>query len=212
MLDKYTIDTALHVLDNYYGLKTIQFKTDKLINTKVMWVPPQKILNLNPIKETVLEIKDGEVVTDKQTHKGIVLVAAGVWTEELLQLPKMKRLTGTSLHFRGATEPKISVWAPYKQSVMFNLTPTKVWFGDGTSIIRKNFKEDVHVGRTVDRATKHGFIGPTKIIIGQRPAVDGYSGGYFERVHNNTWVSTGGAKNGTILAAAQAYQFLEAIS
>jgi len=35
--------------------------------------------------------------------------------------------------------------------------------------------------------------------------------GYFERVSHSTWVSTGGAKNGTVLAAYQAAEFLRSL-
>jgi hypothetical protein len=48
-----------------------------------------------------------------------------------------------------------------------------------------------------------------KVSVGARPYVVGNKVGYFEQARPRLWVSTGGAKNGTVLAAWQAYRFLK---
>ena len=49
------------------------------------------------------------------------------------------------------------------------------------------------------------------MTVGARPYVEGHKAGYFQQVSPKTWVSTGGAKNGTILAAAQALAFVQGL-
>ena len=49
------------------------------------------------------------------------------------------------------------------------------------------------------------------VHFGARPYVEGHKGGYFKRTGTKTWVSTGGAKSGTALAALQAWKFLQEI-
>jgi glycine/D-amino acid oxidase-like deaminating enzyme len=210
MLDKESLTIANTLLRKYYSYKELTFQSSKAM-VQVGWVPPKEILCFSPIKETVLNVGDGTVTTDKGIYKGNVLVAAGVWSGGLVDLPEIKALTGTALHFKGQTKPTISIWAPYKQSVKFNLTANKIWYGDGTSILRKNFSVE-HIDKTRNRAKSKDLYNPTKIIVGQRPSVAGHGGGYFKRTHKHTWVSTGGAKNGTVLAALQAYLFVKEIT
>jgi hypothetical protein len=91
--------------------------------------------------------------------------------------------------------------------VWFNRDENETWFGDGTSIIEKNFVQE-HKDRTRERASEMANI-QGRIITGIRPYIKGDGLGFFQRLSNNLIVSTGGAKNGTILAASHAIRLLE---
>lgn len=216
-LGKEKIEKGMEVLNLLYKVVDIPFVVNKVKTVNIKHVKPSSILSLSRIpnvevvKDKVVMVGDGGVETIKgRYYKGNVLVAAGIWSEQLVVMPDIKALTGTALHFTQQTDPEVRVWAPYKQAVKFNITPAVTWFGDGTSILRKNF-DDTRIEATVNRASKYGLKLPSRIIVGQRPYIEGEKG-YFRHILHNTWVSTGGAKNGTILAAYQAQQFLEAIS
>jgi hypothetical protein len=147
--------------------------------------------------------------------RGRVLVAAGVWCNELLgdKMPLVRGLYGASLKVPGKLkEPRIHVYAPYRQAVAFQMGPNKVWFGDGTALVQKtwNKRGAEYVDATEGRAARYMDlnIARSTVCVGARPYVEGHKAGYFARVSPAVWVSTGGAKNGTVLAAWQAQRFL----
>ena len=201
---------GLDVLEGLYTIQTIKLK-QKIGSVEVLFIPPEKILCHESVREVVKVVGNGYVKTggDNKLYEGKVLVAAGVWSDSLVDMPTIRQLTGASLIFEKEIKvPRISYWAPYKQSVSFIIRPGETWFGDGTAILRRNY-EAKHLDRTIKHAREHGLKGaPNVIVVGMRPYVTGHSSGYFKRVYKNTWVSTGGAKNGLVLAAYQAYQFL----
>ena len=130
----------------------------------------------------------------------------------------MKALWGASLHIRmQLKEPVVETYAPYRQAVAFQQDKDTVWFGDGTALIDKTWaaESETREHNTAMRARKVLKLERTHfhadVTAGARPYVEGHKGGYFVRVFPNTWVSTGGAKNGTVLAALQAQRFLEAL-
>lgn len=211
-LGKGITEPALHTLEYLYGVNILPFKT-AAGTVSVYWVDPRKLLKTKVVRETVLEVGDGWIRTAKGTYEGKVLVAAGVWSGDLVECPPIRRLTGLSLMFPG--EPKtnrISVWAPYRQAVSFPIAPGKTWFGDGTAILQKNFDQEQRTKDSIRRARGHRLKGaPAKVIVGMRPYIQGEKKGWFKRLHPNTWVCTGGAKNGTVMAAYYAGKFVEAI-
>ncbi len=213
-LGKKVVTTGMSVLEELYGVREIEFVVNGLKRQDVFWVPPNKILRRSDkIKDKVVEVRDGIVTTSSGTvYEGEVLVAAGVWTDLLVDIEPQDRLVGAALLYSGKTDPEIHIWAPYRQAVKFNRTPNQIWFGDGTAIKHKNFDYSERVGASINRAEKiFGLSKPKSVIVGSRPYTRGRKG-VFEQVYEHTWVSTGGAKNGTILAAYQASLFLEAIS
>jgi hypothetical protein len=132
-------------------------------------------------------------------------------------MPAIKGLYGASLRISGLkVDPAISVYAPYKQAVMFNIEPKTVWFGDGSALIESTWTKErkQRIEATADRAAKlSGAIKGTRVKVteGARPYVEGHKSGYLEQLSPKLWVSTGGAKNGTVLAALQALRFVEAM-
>jgi hypothetical protein len=185
------------------------------------FVNPDKVMVKPDIKAAVRSVSDGKVqLTDNEVLKGVVLVAAGIWSRNLVDMPVIRGLYGASLRFKNAQikTPLLHVYQPYKQAIAVNLDSKTVWFGDGTALIEKTwFKEEAaRLTATAQRAATQlkGNVTPNatpQAFKGARPYVEGYKAGYFERVHPKTWVSTGGAKNGTVLAAWQALKFVEAL-
>ena len=203
----------------YENYQILKFRAGKpgliSVPVDVYWVPPKDIMHggRNIVNEKVIEIKDGVVVTEEKTYKGLVIVAAGVWTRDLLpKMPEIRGLVGScvvSNTFKVKTNI-INTFAPYKQLVSFMRAPAEAWAGDGTSIIEKNFNQE-HKDRTRQRVKDMaGFEG--KLITGTRPYVKGDNLGLFAKLGDKLFVSTGGAKNGTILGADHALKLLKALS
>lgn len=213
-------DAAMSLLDQLYGRRTIPIRVGPLKLDSVAHYPPAAILRPADIRGTVVSVnpQDASVrLSDGRLIRAdAVLVAAGVWCRELLPEHfsgiRLTALQGCSQRFAGALpEARLKVWAPFKQSVAFNIEPGVVWFGDGTALKPESFNQ-THVERSLAHAEDVGLDRSALIEtrIGLRPYVRGQAG-WFRRVGPRCWVSTGGAKNGVVLAAAQAIQFLNEI-
>lgn len=227
-LSKEDVTAGYALLENNFGVQQLDFANlgigGRLMKTvRIDWVDPKSILKKPDVASVVRTVGDGMVLLGDGTKlKGNVLVAAGVHSFDLLvrgglaaDLPRMSSLMGVSLRFRGQLDnPAMHVYAPYKQAVAFNLTKKEIWFGDGTAILQKNFNRGERVASAIARAESIFGLRAANLIkstVGSRPYVEGSKNGYFEQVLAKTWVSTGGAKNGTLLAALQAQKFLEAL-
>lgn len=220
-LDSRQIEGAMDVLQSLYTVEEIKFPVGLAATFKAKRVNPDKILVKPDIKAAVLLVEDGKVkLEDGRILKGIVLVAAGIWSQNLVAMPVIRGLYGASIRFKGAQlkTPHIKVYQPYRQAVAINLDSKTVWFGDGTALVAKTWlkEENDRLFATAARALEQLKGNLTNDLTrqmykGARPYVEGYKAGYFERVHPKTWVSTGGAKNGTVLAAWQALQFANAL-
>jgi len=227
-LSKPEIADSMAVLEHLYTVHPIEFSTNILKKFKAHRVDPADVLVQPDIDAKVISVADG-VVKYAEPHsagtqrvgtlRGDVLVAAGIWSQELITgMPPIKGLYGASLRVPGAlNEPKINVYAPYRQAVGFNIGRKEIWFGDGTALIQNTWmkEEAERIKTTQERAAKMMGISPPlvkpKVHMGARPVVEGRKGGYLEQVSPKLWVSTGGAKNGTVLAALQAMMFVEAL-
>ena len=208
------VDTGMNVLRALYDVHDLEFQTNLFKTFKAQRVDPDLVLVKPDVLEKVERVFNGKVLlANGEELKGVVLVAAGVWSAELVEMPKMRGLYGASVRFDSQLPtPRIHVYAPYRQAVGFQLNRRQVWFGDGTALIRKSWQEsqDARIATTINRGAEFfGLRGKHRAQVGIRPYVEGFKAGYFQRVHPGTWVSTGGAKNGTVLAAAQAARFIE---
>lgn len=165
----------------------------------------------------VVHVGDGYVVLGTGRRlTGDVLVAAGCGSGDLVYMPPIKPLWGASAVFsHKLVEPRIAPYAPYKQAVAFAQSPGRTWFGDGATLseVTWAFQYQEREAALVQRAADlFDISGKATITSGARPSVVGHKAGYFAQVHEHTWVSTGGAKNGTVLAALQAALFVREIS
>ena len=202
---------GIQLLDQLYGLRPLLFRSPLGVQIAASHVAPQLVLNHKPVNARVARVTaQGVVLSTGKKLPGKVLVAAGVWSRALCpEIPEIKSLVGASFRFpRKGLEPRLKVWAPYRQAVAFQITPTQVWFGDGTSILEKNWTNDYVVSSAM-RAQQLFNLTGGKPTVGARPVVAGFKAGYFKRLSPTCWVSTGGAKNGIVLAAVQAIKWME---
>lgn len=227
-LSKEQILEGYQILDELYGVERLRFLNTGILggtHTNIDWVDPAKILVQTDIEGCAGLSKDGDLKVNigKAGNPGWIkpkgdkiLIAAGCLSAAFAPI-HVKCLAGLSMRFKGQIdEPKMRVYAPYKQAVAFNINKKEVWFGDGTAILAHNWVQSERLEQAIERADKYFGLKydrkTTKVTVGWRPYVEGHKNGYFEQIHSNVWVSTGGAKNGTLLAALQAKRFLEAIS
>ena len=199
----------LAFLGKHYDLQTVKFTVNNTVSADCMWVRPKTIIRLKEaVDEKVFEVGDGYATTENTTHNGLVVVAAGYWTRKLLRSYEnaIEPICGSAVIGTGkVANPTIHVFAPYKQAVWFNRGPNEIWFGDGTSIKKKNFTEE-HIQRTAERAkTYAGLEG--RSVAGIRPYVKDKLGLY-AKLSPKLYVLSGGAKNGTILAANHCVRLL----
>lgn len=217
-LDRTQIDTGMGVLEELYQVERVDFRGPLGITFKAHRIDPRKVLLTPDFVDVVQSVSSRGVRLERAGDlRGVVLVAAGIESHKLLpQIPVVKGLWGASLRIQGQLdEPRIHVYAPYRQAVAFNLDRRSVWMGDGTSLVESTWQKTApeRVAQTTQRAAElFRLTGKTSVAIGARPSVAGYKAGLFAKVMPNVWVSTGGAKNGTMLAAWQAHQFLQELN
>ena len=167
--------------------------------------------------------RQGRVIdTEGRKHEAkTVIVAAGIWCNELFergQIPYVEGRKGISFFWdvKESFQLKgfIELWAPYKHLVGFKYSPTKVWIGDGTALMPQSWTSEREL-QCLDRchAPVKGKLPKTKAhaVVGIRPYVRGHKLGVTKEVMNNIWVSTGGAKNGTVGAGYAAHVIAESI-
>jgi glycine/D-amino acid oxidase-like deaminating enzyme len=222
-MGKERYEPALKLLDSLYGIEDITFRTKPLNKAvTVHWIPPERIMRWGQaIKGTVTEIfeREHEVVVKAHIEKNfyyikprLLIVAAGIWTKRLYHLPELSGLAGAAFTWQGSTyENIINVWAPYKQLVVLNSwQDDTLWVGDGSAIKSQNWTSErqqeslERCARIVNRAKDEA-----NVIYGIRPYLKGKPF-FLEKVYNNMWVATAGAKNGTVAAGWAASEILKA--
>lgn len=216
---------SLDTLDELYGVHDLSLKAGPL-NTTVHWCDPAQILqpaDLYDEVEAILATGSGYILTLK--HGGSleakkVVVAAGVWSSLLTKAEGLVGQAGCSFRWQNMqiAQGFIKPWAPYKQNVAFNISPTEVWVGDGSAIKPENW-DDKRQQQTYDRCAgaidrlgmgdlEAGRVVP---LFGLRPYIRGVKPCLIEENLPGLWVNTGGAKNGTISAGYAASVLREAL-
>lgn len=212
-------EEGMAVLQDLVPVYDIEFQTNLIKTFKAKRINKEDLLVQADLEDDVVKVEDGLVVTAGGSKlRGVVLVAAGMGTAALVAgLPAMKGLWGASLTINGQLgSPRLSVYAPYRQAVAFNVSRGKVWMGDGSALSEKTWEKEQaeRVLRTKKRAAdlfELANAAKASVFTGARPYVDGHKAGYFNKVAPKLYVSTGGAKNGTLLAAVQALEFARAL-
>src|SRR5690606_3724879 len=217
-LTRAQINVAMDVLEELFTVHALDFRTNlvkarfaaRRVETAEVLVEPGVRARVGRGQKGCVERGGGgELGGDG------VLVAAGIGAADLVPAPPIRALWGASLRFPDATlpEPRLHMYAPYRQAVSFQMANGGVWFGDGTALVTGTWQReaDERAKRTIARAEDlfdlRGPVGRS----GARPYVEGHKAGYFYKAAPRVWVSTGGAKNGTVLAAAQAAEFVRAL-
>lgn len=147
----------------------------------------------------------------------LIIVAAGIWTAELL--PELRGLVtakwGVSFRHREKRLARnfIRPWAPFKQVVGLNWnspTPSGVWVGDGRAL---NHWTDADTEASRARCALQVNLWPGATLdatVGARPyAKTGGAPALLQEVRPGVWAATGGAKNGTAAAAWCALRLME---
>lgn len=214
--DKY--QPALELLDELFGIEDIEFDLRLLGattgRTTVHWCDPRKVLAGGRITDRVsgfIRSGNGWLVTTTHgttyTARHLIL-AAGVWTAKLVDVPNLCGRTGVAFIFpnQKVSIPFIQPWAPFKQIVAFN-RGDGLWLGDGSSIKTSNWTNE-HIRRSFNRCAQVVDISETFVqqSVGIRPYVKGLMGPcLLVRRPDGLWMATGGAKNGMIAAGWVGY-------
>jgi glycine/D-amino acid oxidase-like deaminating enzyme len=217
------IANALAVLKDLYTLHNVEFKTKltgvfkaKRVNTDQVLIEPDVFCRVTRVEDGRVTYMDAN--RESHTLTGVVFVAAGIWCNQLIKdLPEVKGLYGASLRVPNTalTPPVLSVYAPYRQLVAFNITDSDVWCGDGSALVDKTWaaEREQRIVKLKERVVAATGMSVEQALVteGARPYIKEHKAGYLQQVSPRLWVSTGGAKNGTALAAAQSYKFIKGL-
>ena len=222
-LGKRVYTPSLELLDDLYGVQDVEFKVVGA-STTVHWIDPATILCETPIHMHVDKVGPGEIMVSGGAaypdlapeapyfNATTIIVAAGVWSSELVPVPGLRGLAGSAFRWPGAKikEPFINPWAPYKQIVAFN-RGDGAWVGDGSAIKQENWDEmrSHQAGRRCANAVGLPLPGALE-LHGIRPYVPRVKPCYLT-FEPGLVVATGGAKNGTIAAGWCAHKISEAL-
>lgn len=207
---------ALETLDRLYGVNDLQFTLHVgagFATGIVHWVNPRHILRFGKRYCSVAAVAPGRVIlaADQGAQPEVlearhVIVAAGVWTQQLLRQYEQGWQRGMAVLYPEAHTSTgiIKPWAPYRQLVGFD-RGDGVWVGDGSAIKHTNWsptREEEILSR--ERKLARRMIGPVlpleDQLQGLRPYWKGGKPCLLERVEDGLWVASGGAKNGTLAA------------
>lgn len=222
-LSKADLRAGLDLLDTYYGVRSVEFTIlPGRAKTTAYRVEPSAVLTpvVGGVRGRVGGLTDhGTSVTAvmREGPAGLALsarwavVAAGLWTPELC--PWVQTWGRWGWAFRGlpVTEPVISIWAPYKQVVAFNMDDGMSWSGDGSALVERSFRQDYRLTAARNRVQRH-VVKTTQTLSGVRP----YAGlvgkdPCLVAPRGRVIAVTGGAKNGTIAAAWAARKIEETV-
>ena len=196
---------ALPILEQVYNLQTIHLQNDDHQPESFLFVPPSRILELNPIREEVTTIGDGWLEAAGVRYEGCVYIAAGVWCNRFVPGLGVYGKAGTAFTFIGEREGRVSQIAYGKQALAFVRDPGLTYFSDGTA--EQDFTKE-HEQQTLWRAREMGLSQPpAERYWGQRPYVPG--GPVFRRLSEKVWLGTGGRKMGTVLGVAFAKRLVD---
>lgn len=196
-------------LQKDWPIQTIQFNGGK---SPALHLPSEDVLWKNVVFAKVSQIHDGWVkTTEEKSYYGTVVVAAGVWSQKLLEVEGLQAVAGHTLFFEGQwSEPILKLWAPYKHLKIFQYNSDLVLFGDSTAVLQQNYLED-HKLASLMRAKELGLAPPYKlrgVYSGLRPVMKDKNV-VCERRGEKLWLLTGGGKMGMTMYAATAKQLVE---
>lgn len=208
------VDASFRLLDRLYGLRTISLKAGPL-SVNAEWINPDEVMSSPRIVGHIAKVasfpggnrvrfRDMEAMDARH-----VIVAAGVWTRDLIRGVPVVGKAGASVRLKNLPEDnRISVWAPYKQLVRFSHESFR-WAGDGTAILSKNWNLE-RERACLDRII--AFAGEGETRVGIRPFADTPDPAALEEVAPGLWSLTGGGKNGTAAAGWAAAKLLERLT
>lgn len=206
---------AVELLSGITQVKKIPFET-AVSTVQVGWVNLARLLygtgidrklhRVTRVRSDAVDLANGGTYRAKH-----VVVANGAWLRELLpSLPPVDPLVGVSLRYRGVfTEPRLKLYRPYKQAIVFQISEGVTWFGDGSTYNREKFSA-ANVEDTRKRAKALFGLPPPRalVTVGWRPKLKTHPAGLLECV-DGVWALNGGGKNGALLYAHLVHQLME---
>lgn len=196
---------ALPVLEQLYGIRSVQLTHDDGSTEPFLFVPPSAILETNPVRQAVTSVGDGWLEAGGRRYEGWVYIAAGVWCGTLAPGLEVHSKAGSSFLFAGEREGRIRSVASGRQAIAFVRDAGTTFCSDGTA--QREHTPD-HDRLTLERAAALGLTEPPiQRLWGRRPYTPG--GPMFRKISARTWIATGGRKMGTILGAAFARRLVE---
>jgi glycine/D-amino acid oxidase-like deaminating enzyme len=220
-MPKSEYEPSIELLDDCWGIVNESFRCGPA-RIPLMRVDTDKVLKYPKIQKAVHAIKGQatktpEVILSDESYKCRLLVlATGVWANELLkdQEYDIQRKRGISFLVPGQLKhPFVKPWAPYKQIVAHQQTNSKIWVGDGSAILDKNWDEK-RIEQCRKRCLK-SLKKPLKTNIRQREGLRAYVKHskkhpcVFDKVGRNIYLATGAGKSGTISAGWVTRKILE---
>ncbi len=220
-LTKQVTEPALATLDEIYKLETLKFKTrPKLLTVSVFHIESRKVLTTDDlafVEATVTEVHPHRVVVHdakgiyEEFYGDVVIVAAGYWSDKLMEVPGLSGMQGISFRWKGGVDNIIAPWAPYKQSVVFQERDGEAWGGDGSKIKPENWKDTRPAEALARVARCLGQEPPQpKSMMGIRPFTKTKPCVLEER-EPGLWLATGGAKNGCVASGWVTWRLREAL-
>lgn len=219
-MSKVEIERCLGLLDGLYGLREVKFKlspapgsvTCHRVETNMILAGKTHYGKVEKIGSNFVTWDVGDPSLVASTDARHVVVATGIWAQELCPwAPKVQPRWGWSFRGPPVAEPRIHLWAPYRQVVSFNMDDGRSWMGDGSALVKPT---EVHRAKAEQRCRAHTALDmpgvPTfDVNSGARPVIPGLARpAYLEQGPDGVWCLTGGGKNG-LAAAAWAAMELE---
>jgi len=219
-ITKQELARSLELLDAFYGVQHLQCvvgipprftKTTELLRVDV-----ERILSSPVVESNVTRVGDGWLEVGGERLTGTVIVAAGVWSKQLLPATCAgKTLVGKKgvsfiFHHKQPMENQnmIYPYLPHKQLVRSEHGPGRTWIGDGSAILPAHWSEE-REQKIFSRILPHAPANYTKLE--RRHGLRPYMNGGFQQITPKLWLATGGAKDGTVLAGVYANKLAEAL-
>jgi len=211
--------SGISLVDKMYGIETLEFHNKKEnLKEEIYYVDVKKILlpKKTVIKDSVLKIENDTVtLTSGEVYKAnkAVILAAGAFVDKILvnsgYLPMgVDKYWGNCFFIKSEEleENFIDVCATYRQLVCFQKTDGDFYFSNGSTVKNPKSNDDPRIEKNTDRlflqSTKIGI--KTSQIVGMkegfRPYLKDKGQDFVQKVDEKLIVTTGGAKNSTILS------------
>lgn len=211
------LHAGLDLLDEHCGVHSVDFRLWPMqkrtsawrVEPSSIWVEPDHVTRVTRVIDhggSCSVLAADAAVEGTAPH---VVVTAGLWTPELC--PWVETWGRWGWAFRGlpVTENVISIWAPYKQTVAFNMLDTMAWVGDGSALKLETAERPERAAASRVRCEQY-VPRILRTIRGVRPYANLVRGDPCLVSRRGRVVAvTGGAKNGTIAAAWAARRVLE---
>ena len=212
-----TLSECWYLFEETFKIYPVGHTTVYRVDTDSVLRRSKRLGTVNHIRQEekfpVVEWTD-ELSDDRVSRCKLLIICAGVWCDQLIPEIKIKRKMGVSFRFSGPLDyPFIKVWAPYKQIVAHQQNRNRIWIGDGSAILEKNWTAD-RTRQCLARCKKalNKECKVRRIIPGLRPYCETNGDPcLFKKVGPSTYCVTGAGKLGTLAAGWAARRIIDEV-